>query len=1713
MFNNTTISNQLKNSSTVHTQSQVIAEWNLNAFDNIKKIGNYRYRPNIQSPTTANFGTIAPTYDSTDALKAYTGATDSDITVDGGYNPDGIPEVFVSANKKKYMLYSLEECFYKFRPRSGINKMIFFRNKKVNIFSKNMFERPRYYMSSYDDKFKYWTSYRKESSSTQDKFSINTITFNKTSGVFNKTVTFTTSANHTLNVNDSVKVKDSRIHDMTFLPKTYKVLSKTSNTFTVAELQTTWDELSSSMAVTHKEITLSGGVYTANLYLKNTPLFSIGDSVTVSGLSAPYNGSFTLTKINKKTKTVSYTVSTSSTQAKTADPGAVVFNGSKSIAVSGVESNDIVVYRTRYSQEQGFSKKETVNSVTKNYISDAAPFVVYQNSMPINRVVVKMQTNVGKSSPGTFTNSNGTYEDPFYGDSKKTVPNDWKIQYLNSSNQWVDFQGNGSALALNETSVGADGYLELAYGLIIPSQYQETFVYAGKKTSTSSLPTSAPLGYTFLVRSSRELGKFYIWTNNTEELSEDVPLGYSSFNPVYGWQKEADQPTRFTNYVTDLVDVDYYLSGSTKVYTEVQYISGLRVVAKSMNVNGCTFDLIELSPRLTADLTDKTKSIDIDKGAAVVNKKGIPVSGLLASTGTLQLFDYDNAFSEYNPLSILNVKTSAGAIRYNIGSRNLQIKTYDILYDDNGVSYHIPIKALYADGFPEADTGTRLVSIKLRDMFSYFEAMTATEVLYSKASLSFIIASVLDSIGFSNYIFKRVTEKDEPIIPYFYVKPNMTVAEVLQDLSLSTQSAIFFDEYNNLVIMSKEYMFPDSTDRSVDYTFYGSPDAENNGVVRNERNGTQIANILSISSQNEDIYNDGKITYSSRSVQKMLSNPSDPEKKESQQRWVYRNVLLWEAATQDDMRPQNDSDSKSGYTLSAIPLKATLPATLPTVKKFGPITSAVLNKDTRNITYICANTFAVGDVVTISDFSDRKFNVRNKTIKSRTATQFVVASGYTESMSANISATPKAGRDPYSIMFENNIIDFGEAVTMLSRYAGYFYANGEIIRYDAVEFSVSGSGTVWLESATDYKNYFAKLPYGGSIYATGRIRIYAEPKYSGGQIISGAVAKHGRGQFGTTVVSHQAGLTSDWTSATNKRACKMEADYLFGLKTTLPKTAKTGNAGVADSKYYSFNTGIIKNNLGSNASSSTLNDNNVVSGTVQASALVMSGPSFAASEKPTDYISYTHKALDKSFNHFGTRMRIIGEPATSDSGTQNPVGSSSYSVSASKQVKGSSGGIAVMNDPKTNIGYYFELVALTDNSLLTSTSSTIYNVYFYKIERGMVDPNYPNEKPFGTEAYPKTLWAGQTAIYVDDGKFTGQYRVNGEELPTVYDMAVEYRVSSNGDLIFSLFLNNTKIASVVDSSPITDRSNGMSLFVRGKSKVMFENIYALVAKQETNSSEPINTPVSSVFGYDGSKTNDSLFKYGISGMIKSTYLDGITTSGENKYDIYFEEFGTIMREVDYQEIKYDKSYPALYAKLYPNLSSFQEYVTSGFVATPYGAKFLIFNTTDTLLSIGNDTNLSHLRIGGVSFTSQSNNTLTVDEYFSKHADKSDPEVDSDGGLVNLKEYVDYANIKNSRLMYGKKDFNLTANYIQSQDAANEMMGWMINKMISPRKSIGIKIFSNPMLQLGDIVSINYKNTDGQDVIAKTTDRFVIYYIQYNREASGPSMTVYLSEVV
>jgi hypothetical protein len=1572
MYENTSLTTHLNTSNSIEVEAAIYSEINMNYAENISIIGNYRNRPATET-IYATFGTEQ------DSKAYYQGYTDSDIVIDGGYEvSDNVPAVFSSIDTKKKLLFSLEDCFQRFRPRSGINKAVSYGNASGHFAhntSTSMMQRPRYYIADKDDAFKYWTSFRTEQSGT------------------------------------------------------------------------------SATAV-----------------------------------------------------------------------------------------------------ERGISNKSvTLNSRLQYYIDDAAPFIVYKSQIPVNRIIIKMQTHVGDSTIGNIYNGDISIPDPFYDAENeivnRTVPINWKIQYLNNSNTWIDLKTFTNADNSVAPLIARDGYIELHYG-----------------SST--------------------------WTVGSETLSGSTPF-FTDFN--------------------------------NQSSTQFMYIKGLRVVVDTMSKNDVPFELIELSPRLSIDMTDITKDYTINKIASDLGVSGLPVGQLLASTGSITIADFDQVLNTNNANSVI-----APYVK-----RNMQVKFYEIINNvpvtvagvTTPTSFYVPIKTMYAESFPEIKNDSRIATIRLRDLYFHFESLTAPQALFADVSFSYAIAMLLDSIGFSNYIYLKSDSDKDLIIPYFYIGPNTTVAEVLQQLAISSQTAIFFDENNNLVLMSKSYMLAQLGDRlglqnsasEVNLQLFGSQDSSRSGRAKNQTAANaNLANIIQVSSKSNDVFNDGKIIYTSRYIQKTYKEIRQANLLDEDKVWVYKPALLWEIAPSENTKSINEEkSSQAAYTLSAIPLNSNLTANAPTVNSSRQIVDNVIDMGEaifwmpRYNGYFYSN----GEII---KFDAVEYSVSQPS----TTAEFTVSLANTSTNIITVTAGSTAG-----LKVGDKIIRTGggtgrlganTTVTTITNSISFRVVSNHITAAPSSVNVLAKSSLTnnWISSVNEYQDYFSKVPFNGKIYPTGKVRIFAEPNYEsyteGGiektRFKIGDVAKHGRGQFNTEIKEHIVGLPN-WIN-TNIMGCQMNSKTIFEapfketFNVDVDNTANS-NSGAngkkiylveADRKYVregqtvtggnipsgakvkkktsyglelnksvtgsmdniinlsgikiydseiiggieavsgmgstpnasktlagqSTRTSLIRNFMSSSypSENQTKGINSTQTGKVQSSALVMSGPTFGTSNNARDFISYVYNPLDGKYTHFGTRIRVVGTLENNLDVYQSPAGSMPYYSLTGKDstiptiINGGGGGIGIFVNPELNTGYFFELSALTVNSIdKYIEKDDVNNLHFYKIQA-----NVTTTGTTGTlESIPKTLWRGRSSIVVDDGRFTGQYRDVAEENPSVYDLSVEYeeiKDSTTSSIKFYLYVNGKLVGSVTDEVPLQNRTQNIALFVRGTSKCMFEHLYALKTNEASNYSSVSNAPFKESFSFNREYETDEAFsKYSLPPAIQDSYLSGISPISTRSSDIYYEEFGTIMREAAYFDVKYDKAYPALLAKIAPTFNKLKGYAISGFVANAYGAEFLIFNTTDKIINLDN-TSGNYLRILGVTFTQEAKHNFTVDEYFQEKSNLSDPEMFNNTLASDpLKNKRNYQAVKNSRMTYGKKEFNIDSDYIQSQDAADNLMSWLANKVIAPRLSLGIKMFANPTLQLGDIVTLDYKSIDSQiDEIIDENTRFVVYNIEYSRSIDGPEMTVYLSEI-
>jgi hypothetical protein len=1360
-------------------------------------------------------------------------------------------------------------------------------------------------------------------------------------------------------------------------------------------------------------------------------------------------------------------------------------------------------YRKEDSVEYGISSKVATYFTTGDpsyKINDCAPFVTYKNKVATNRIVVKMQTNladpdaVGMSGtqlvPDNIRKQSVIISDPLKDINRSSIPKRWKIQYLDEANNWND------AISFNETSARKDGSrlvpwhgnVEIYYGVKVPDKFKTSFHLYQYLDNIDQLPDTSIYnssirvknGDAYIIGSSTiSAGQLYIWSAEEED--------WIIYSVEYQFSLLEDDDTKRIGLIKKIVDPDYFIVEGQTTYRDFIFIKGMRVVVETMYAPNKTFDLIEMSPRLKADLTDYTLDYEINKNIAATDF-GLPVGGLVASTGTINLSNHDGIFTELN---VYDSNTKIGSLVANNLKPQIKFDFYECVLNVNGYDKFIPLKTFYSENAAIATSGMQDVSLNLRDAYFLFESNNAAPIFLQNCTLTMAVALLLDNIGFSNYIFKNINNANDPIIPFFFIEPDASVAEILQRLAQSTQTAMFFDEYNNFVIMPKEYLIPDISIRDTNSSI-----SERLTNLYGQKTNNIVPNIEGLSGFETNVINSGQINYTTRYIQREVSRLEQAQLDLSERTYGYKSSILWELGDQKELRTINQPTNNTGYVLGAVPL----------------------NSDLTNIAPYVEN-----------------YEIKNNTIDIGESSIWL----------------PR---------FQGYLFANGEII----RYdAQQYYV-------DAPSASIT-NGLVWITNNNEYQKYFSELVFNGKIFPTGILRIYTEPYYENAsganfenleeniRYKNGLVKTHGRSQFGTPIVGHASGLSTYWTNKDYAKSFRMESENLFSL---IPKELLTyqpisssvsasalplgndilsKNKITVDGKIANF----MKQSVRSEYNYSTTDQKAIAS--VQSSALILGGPypippltgTGLSSTSDRDLLSYIYKDLGNNFAHVGTRMRIIGKQK--DDNNQTALNSSTYftgltssindSSSNLTELSGGSGGIGYMIDTTTNSGYYLEIAALSSDILsyfggsayasasissasasgasTIPTQTVIENVIFYKVE----NKPYSTQKPGKTNiAVPKKLWGSLARIIVDEGKFVGSDRLSSQESP-VYDLAIEAEILDK-KINFFLYLNNSLIGTVTDDNPLPMPSTGLktALFTRGSSKCMFENIYALKNKAGNTQSLTARTGNGSLLSELTSdlSISESLRKYSLPMAIQTTYLSSIGTESAPSIDYYFEEFGTILRECAYFNIKYDQAYPAIVAQIVPPFSSEKSYNISGFLAGSYGAEFLIFNSTDKAIDLS-ESSTNRVMIQGITFTQNISNVLTVDDYFKELSNFSDPIVVDNTIVSPGRSEKIYDSIKNSRAIYGNKAFSLDSIYIQNEDSAKDIMKWILDKTIRPRKVFELDTFGTQHIQLGDIVKIDYDLPEGVKLVDKDK-KFVVVSATYARSSSNVRSQLRVMEV-
>lgn len=282
-----------------------------------------------------------------------------------------------------------------------------------------------------------------------------------------------------------------------------------------------------------------------------------------------------------------------------------------------------------------------------------------------------------------------------------------------------------------------------------------------------------------------------------------------------------------------------------------------------------------------------------------------------------------------------------------------------------------------------------------------------------------------------------------------------------------------------------------------------------------------------------------------------------------------------------------------------------------------------------------------------------------------------------------------------------------------------------------------------------------------------------------------------------------------------------------------------------------------------------------------------------------------------------------------------------------------------------------------------------------------------------------------------------------------FDVDVRLDVTSGGRHRIRVWVNGTvKIdtyVAVADTIPLNTK---FGVYVRGKTKATFDYLYAV--RDHAKLREPMDDM--SFFdrvrgGYYGTYATHEI-PYETSSQVLLPKKNS-TQRKNNRPDFYFDEFGAQLHEVREFDVKFSDA-PCLHSRLYWTndwSSTCLEYR-----ATPFSAHFVMANTsrqtavingTETITGTGGSREVDHR-------TNVIGRTLTIEE---------------------AKEYV----VKNDKQIRsrGKIETQVDSRWIQSEEAAKVVGAWITDFWSDGQDELTVEVFGNPLLEVGDLVAIDY----------------------------------------
>ena len=608
-----------------------------------------------------------------------------------------------------------------------------------------------------------------------------------------------------------------------------------------------------------------------------------------------------------------------------------------------------------------------------------------------------------------------------------------------------------------------------------------------------------------------------------------------------------------------------------------------------------------------------------------------------------------------------------------------------------------------------------------------------------------------------------------------------------------------------------------------------------------------------------------------------------------------------------------------------------------------------------------------------------------------------------------------------------------------SKYEGYVYINNEVIKYNGILVKVTEPTKTYsrfIFNQDELESLRGTVPSGSKILPTALI-VYMNFKFVGKPTLSDnsfsyTITSDGRAQNGTSAQKHVARSSSDFNDDWEQMSTIIADKNLDGI----------GNRKASISY--------------------TLNGN-------QSGYARLSGPSSLKKENQKPGAAVTNLQIDDYGQRFihgysnkleaipemvGTRMRLVMTDGDEKKDTSSHIAGIAMHLTDSGR----------LGDGKYMSGYFLEVAPSREGEKTG-------NIRLYRMTT--------------TSSTTECFVLGTARANVSTTSFLGSVSENSKSLKdgvtaSIFELDLKCRVvnkkGSKFDLEFSVFWQGERLFKIIDKNASRlPRTNRIGMFVRDDSQAIYDHIYAY-----SNASNKIESSFEDSLGYR---------KTSVGKAIKMAAL-----GSQNNKKVYFEDFATMVREIKKFDVKFDS--PTFTSSIIDFSSVSSDYLVKNYFSNAFGAKFWVYNTSNSTITLGEDS-LTPLFISGIKLDYVADGDISLKQYIEDLEDNNDYDI-----LQNR--------LYQNKQMYGDVSVNISSEYIATERQANKMMQWIVKNASQERKELNISSFCNPLLELGDKVGVFYSDA-GYSIKDIGNKTYVVAEINTEVNESGPTTSVIIRE--